>query len=433
MNTRTLPLHIFSLATSFAFFASRIVFADVDDSYRKFAVVLSSPIHENQNDLTRCYDDNALILRLEIARQTLNMSHTIHPSLNQLKLNASRHLEECKRSLDRQRSLGSQVPDFEGIVSKTINAAPGLNKVVQRDTESLSELESQALAELATKAVFEIATAIGNAYEISQEKTNYRENFRALRKEIKNQFTQITREQYANVPYASSDALSVDLQGSLDSYYTEDWLEMRNISGKTLTDCTLIVTTTGWHNGSSDLYSETHVHYVNSWSPGTYMTASYPSQVHTGIASNISIDVIQTVRIDLFSDELRDNIEYTYHGDNYDNDLKAKMEKIAPSFYGSWYRYDTNYFLNDGWNCHFTGAATIPASHVRIRASNGSQEVAIVWNLKSNRFAPGSSNSRFFQDERFQAIRPNNVEMDFYFPHSDYVYSINWDEVTIRK
>ena len=181
------------------------------------------------------------MLRLEMARQRIERLDDLDSDLLQIRNTAQNNLNRCSSSLRRLRELDRSIPDLVGIAEKAIVASPGLYKTLSEENPVLSSTESNAVAQLAAKAVGELIQGISNAWQAREERGKYQGRYQDLRRTAKNDFTTIVEKRYSDVPQTDGSNCSVNLQGSLNAFFTADWLCLTNRSGKTLTNCTLLV------------------------------------------------------------------------------------------------------------------------------------------------------------------------------------------------
>lgn len=402
-----------------------------NDRYPAMLDALASPIFFDSDNARDAHKDNVVMVRLEMARQRLNGMDAVNAELVSVKQTVTQLLDQCHWSMENLRRLDNSYPDIEGLASKTLKASPGLYTLSTEKDPQLSQDQKLALADLTVKVVGETFKAISNAYEASEERENYRNTYRKMREKAVEEFREIAGNRYTS-PTAESSALSVDVSGSFDAYYNADWLVLKNTSGKDLTDCTLVVVLSGWHGADDVRAGDSHIHYVRTWPKDKEIIAPYPSTSHSGFARNESVDIIDTVDIKLYSKELTDEIHYQYSGENYDADLKAHWEKMSPSFYGKWYRYDTNIFLDDGFYCYYTGKGSVPIHQVSLVLPEGYEQFK--WTLKKHSFGEGENYAQAFRDTSFNAAgAPRKVEIVLRFKHSDFTHSVSWDPVQVSN
>lgn len=404
-----------------------------EDTYRDLLEALSSPICFSSDAANKCHDDSMVMVRLEIARQRLLTMSQLPSDLTDIRESASVDLAECYRSLQRQRTLDGAIPDIESLATSTLDATPALYKLANQNTESLTRDENEALADLAVRVSMEVIQGLANAYEASEERTGYRKTFRQMRSATRDKFRSVVSSRYQN-SRETEKMIEVDLQGSFGAYRTADWLTMKNVSGQDLHDCTLFVDLHGWHGDESEYLNrgDSHVHFVRHWPADATIIAPYPSTSVAGVASDQSIDFIDKLDVFALSRDLQQHVQYQYVGENYDSDLRAHLESVAPQFQGTWYRYDTNFFINDGFYCYFSGNQAIPASQVSMRLPEGFKD--FTWQLSDRRFGVGSENAQNFRDESFNSAGvPQFIELEFHFPHSEFKHTVRWDEVAVGK
>lgn len=226
--------------------------------------------------------------------------------------------------------------------------------------------------------------------------------------------------------------LSVDINGSWAGFYSSDYVFFTNMSGRDLTNVTLFVTLSGRHDPSGATDGDRHLHYIDKWPAGQTRVVRYLSQAASGIASNESVDQIDTVKYELYSSELRQDNSVAYTGEAYDADVERYVSDIP--LIGSWRTYaPDDWMYNSGFLIQSKDGEEFPCSHVTVRAYWGDTQVGFRWTMKSGRFPSGTSDAiffardRYFCDPAFNKGRPDRVEVVLEFPYSDYKAARVWN------
>jgi len=226
--------------------------------------------------------------------------------------------------------------------------------------------------------------------------------------------------------------LSVDINGSWNGFIDSDWVFLTNISGRELTNVTLCVDLKGRHGTKGLPESDTHLHYVDRWPAGARKIARYMSTAASGITYDESVDQIDTLTYDLYSNEYRQENTIQYTGEDYDADVKRYCETI--SLLGSWSMqepddrmFNSGFMLTNGENgYHF------PCSHVSVAGFWGSTRIAYRWTMVDQMFPRGTTpirlfaRDRYFEASGFNRGRPDQVEVLLEFPYSSYKHKTVW-------
>jgi hypothetical protein len=401
-----------------------------DGAYREIVESLASPAYFEFEESKNGHSDTMVMLRLEQARQRLNGVRNWPAALAPYRLSLIDKLESCRRSLAELRRLDQRMPDFEGIVSRGLEAGPGLIKVVKsRDLNGLNQDEQMAVAKFAVRVGAEVIGSVVNAYNASAERNSYQRSYDRIRRDAVAAVNKACPDQYAGVERAKGKALEVGVSGSWCNTFINDLLYLRNDTGKDLTNCTLLVTLNGFHAKSDQREYDNHVHYVAHWPAGKWLYLTYPSRAKSGIATNESVDIIESVAVSLYSKQCWDKIDYTHAGMNHDDDVKRNVEADLPGekFSGSWYHYDNHTFFNNGFKFQYNGRLSyFPVWSVTVKAKRGNVERAVRFSINARRMAKGEG--MWLSHAGFNVFngRPETVEVEFEFPRSAHRHSVFW-------
>ncbi len=159
--------------------------AVAQDELYLIAEALASPIFSSSDAALEGFDDNVVMLRQELAYQQLARLTSTTGPLDAYRRQRLADYAACNQSLQTLRRLDSNVPDFEGVVTKTLAASPGLYKAARAnfdgETATYNEYDRESLTDLAEKALTELFKAGYNAYQASEERTNYRKRYQTAR------------------------------------------------------------------------------------------------------------------------------------------------------------------------------------------------------------------------------------------------------------
>lgn len=155
------------------------------DELYQIAESVASPVFTSYEAAVDGLGDDAVMLRQELAYQQLSQLSSTNAQLDTFRRNRLSDYSACNQSLRELRRLDSNVPDFEGLVTKTLAASPALYKTARANYDgksaTYSEYDHDSVSELAEKAITEVIRAGYNAYQASEERTNYRNRYRKAR------------------------------------------------------------------------------------------------------------------------------------------------------------------------------------------------------------------------------------------------------------
>lgn len=198
----------------------------IDDDYCALAKVLSSPAFFSTESTAEGFTNEAVMLRMEIARQTLATMSIPDPDLETIRGDLSRKLLETKSSMERLRSLGVYTVDIESIASKAIDATPAMYR--QYNKQQLTADDKYALGDVAVKLLWEIGGLVKNAYETSGETDTYRAAYTAVRRDAVKALSTACAVQYAEAPFNPAAALDVEIDSSWSETFESDYVYLRN-------------------------------------------------------------------------------------------------------------------------------------------------------------------------------------------------------------
>jgi hypothetical protein len=397
--------------------------AQVDESYARMAGVLSSPIYLDVDSAKDSHADTAVMLRMAMARQQLMGISQVQPELASVRFEMLRNLETCHLSIENLRRLNQYVPDVEGLAKRTIVAAPGLYKTYNE--QDLDKDDQKALGDLAFKAGAEVVGGLVNAYQASTERTAYQAAYAKTRTDAKKAIIGLCQDQYRSSNAAVSLNLTVQVDGSWNNTFAKDWVDLRNDTGRDLTNCTIVVSLAGTNATTGADESDSHVHYLTRWPAGKWLYAPYPSRAANGIATNESVDCIDSVKVTVLSEQSSGTVEHTYTGEALDEDVRRYVtSSLKPKFSGQWFNYTNHTFYDNGFDLSFEGSfSALPASRIDVKITEGTLVKTLYWNLAPGSGLPGK---HYFSDPRFNGWNPDRVEVTLSFPKSSYQHVVAW-------
>jgi len=226
-----------------------------------------------------------------------------------------------------------------------------------------------------------------------------------------------------------SSLLEIDFDGSWDAIFTQDILALKNISGSDLTNCTLLVTLDGIHGETKKPGQRQHLHYVEKWPHGESRYAWYRSSTAGGVAADESLDRVQRVTIELFSDEYRDKVTHEYAGTaDFGNDLDRyvdlikKNQKFELSVINQSFHSDAGVQLQHSGSFRFISDAEITVTLAR-----GKDIRKMTWSRSESVWKSGSWSGRSLTDASFNGLTPSRVEVEMAFPGTSKKLNYQWN------
>jgi len=413
-------------ATVASFAPIRSLHADEPNGqYATLAEALASPVFFDIEQAKKGHTDTAVMLRMEIARQQLMGLRSLPFHLAGIRSSSLEGLDACHSSMANLRQLNNYMPDFEGVAKRALDAAPGVLKAANK--EELSNTDKNAIGGLAVKAGAEIIGGLVNAYQASRERDAYRKAYVTTRVEAVRAISKACATQYQGTKKVIGNSLEIVFNGSWNNSFTRDWLCLRNDTGRDLSNCTILVNLNGYSAQSGNRESDSHLHYVAKWPAGKWIYAPYPSKANDGIATDESADSVESVSVSYFSDQGWDRLTHTYHGPNYDKDVKRYFETmLKPRFKGSWYHYDNHVFYDNGFQFSYDGDLSyFPVSYITVTAKQGLRVTTMKWTINGGKMSRGSN--MWLSHLDFNGMnRPETIDVYFEFPRSSYTHTVTW-------
>jgi hypothetical protein len=188
-----------------------------------------------------------------------------------------------------------------------------------------------------------------------------------------------------------------------------------------LTNVTLHVVLRGRHGKAGAANGDQHLHFIGDWPAGETRIVRYMSSSASGIASDESVDQIDTLTYKLFSDQYKQVHQVAYTGEAYDTDVKRYFGQAQ--FLGGWSSYPPDHWLyNSGFEFHREDKASFPVSKVTVTAWRGEESKALCWTISSQRF-DGYNN---FTDSRFNNWDPDRVTVCIEMPFTELKIEREW-------
>jgi hypothetical protein len=218
--------------------------------------------------------------------------------------------------------------------------------------------------------------------------------------------------------------LSIDLNGSIGGVYDSDCLWLRNDSGREITDCTLMVDLAGRTGTPATPQTRRQLHYISSWPAGEWRVARYPSSTFSGIARDQSLDLIERVTVELYSQEFRNTIIYNYaNTDEFDRDIKALMNGGVKL---SLKRHDKTALSKAGVTIKHTGGTPVlPVSFMTVRYLGGLDNPAVRFHLQVGMWNAGDNGAKFLSSELFNEASPRTIQVELEFPGTSYKHVLS--------
>ncbi len=489
------------------------------DDYATVARAVASPLPNDRDTLKNAYTDGQLMLRVELAQQTLQSLSTAASDLAAPRRNILQHLDSCHRSMQEIRRLDNTMPDIEAIAGKVLRASPALLRTDPSNGKRIPA-DTQAVDELAGIVIRESIKTIADAWKASRERDTYREQYRLARGEslalgrvaekrckghppiaygvgLSVDITDeaiVVHEAFADGPagkaglrkgdeliavngdrikksagnraladekvflalrgerdstvnliysrggvphtvelrrsFASRNTLlDVNFDGSWNATFAQDAIELRNASGEKLTHCTLFVTLQGTHGASVKRAECQHVHYVDEWPPDESRFGWYRSSTAEGVAAGESLDHVERIIIDLYSDQYRDTIAHDYAGTaDCDQDIDRYVGLVQKHQKFTLSHIADNVFTDAGVSLQHDGTfAFVPDPKLTVTLMNGSNRRTVVFRASGKPWNAGYLSGYALTDPAFNGLHPDRVAIDMEFPGSPRKTSLSWN------
>ena len=220
------------------------------------------------------------------------------------------------------------------------------------------------------------------------------------------------------------DPISIDLDESFAASAAFDLIALRNVSGVTLNDCTVLVELRG-----ADGRVSQNVHFVESWDAGSERFSRYGVGIETpnGPVGRQTVNGVNEVRVSLWCNELRrERTVYTYPGPERDRDVATMLEGRA--------KLTTEYVPNPFWgvgrcfDLGFVGVPQIPAHTITMYFTMPDGPKKMTW--QRGEWNQGESR-RFDTGEGFLPVDPLDVEIAFSFEGIGYQWRSAIDMRTV--
>jgi hypothetical protein len=225
------------------------------------------------------------------------------------------------------------------------------------------------------------------------------------------------------------EVLDVDLDGSWNATFPHDGLALRNISGADITRCTLRVTLVGTHGDSDALVREQHIHYVDQWPANASRYARYRSSSADGIASDESVDRIRGLVIELYSDQIRDSIEYDYAGTPaYGDDIDRYVSIIEKNQRFTQLHFGDNILSDAGVSVRHDGKFTfLPEPTFTVTLRRGKDVRSMKWEGSGKHWDSGLLSTVSMSHPSLNGMKPDRVDIDMQFPGASKKTSLSWN------
>lgn len=234
---------------------------------------------------------------------------------------------------------------------------------------------------------------------------------------------EVTRTQYS----CDKPNFHLDYTGSWHATFDSDIAWFRNDSGRDLTDVTIFVTLYGVHGADRSSASDRHMHYVSRWPAGEYRMARYAASSLDGIISNEAVDTVQTIRVEVYSQELKSILDFSYaNTKEIDDDLEQLWSgESRPQITGSF--ATDNFFGNAAAYLYLDGGLnSMPAPTATVTLTEGERVETETFYPSSNVWRTGNFNCLKFQSEAFNDMDPDSMTVELSFPDTAYKPSLSF-------
>lgn len=396
--------------------------------YNDLAAIVSEPVFDSDSASkgSDAYTDGGVMARKEYERLRLNELRSLDGALQAAREKIAEPVWGCYNSYLEIRRLDSRTPDYESVAKRALAASPALIK----KKEDRTQTDQQALNSLAATAIWEVGGAIFNSYKISTERRNYAARYNSSRQTARSAIAGLVAGRYAvslemEEALPGSSPVDISVNPSLANTYLNDLIELRNNSGKSLGECTLLVNLTGISATDASTQYDSHFHYLSYWPAGEARFLWYPSHALTGVATNESVDVIRKVDVSVYTDQCAATASLNLAGEPYDDIVKGWAEKHLPndSFTGRWYTNAENLIDPAGFEITYKGdMSSFTVAKVVVEASDGSGSFRMADYDSEWR----SSKKKWICNRGFNPINPGKIKVTISFPGTSYEQVMVW-------
>ena len=223
--------------------------------------------------------------------------------------------------------------------------------------------------------------------------------------------------------------LELDFDGSWNATFAQDSLEIRNVSGVDLTNCTLLVTLDGVHGDTKKPKQIQHLHFVEIWPAEEWRYAWYRSSSAGGVAGDESVDRVQRVTVEILSDQYRDRVTHDYAGTaEYASDINRYVDLIKGNQKFELRVIDESFLSEAGIELQHSGAFRfIPQPKITVTLTRGKDVRKLTWPRNAKTWKAGYWSGHSLTDASFNGLKPSRVDVELEFPESSKTLSYQWD------
>lgn len=228
-------------------------------------------------------------------------------------------------------------------------------------------------------------------------------------------------------PASPTPLVGVDFDESFAGSANHDFIALTNVSGKPLTNCTVLVELRG-----KDGDVRQNVHFLARWEPAATRFACYGIGIESdsGVYGRRTVYGVQEIRTSVWADEAsQESVVYTYAGTERDKDVRALLDGKMKVLY----RYDAAPLFGNGPEVVLSLADVpmIPPHVLTLTLVPKSQSatvkpVSVTWNEKD--WKKGEERRRRLGDK--VKFAPETMEIKVSFSGIGYAYT---REVAIKK
>jgi hypothetical protein len=213
--------------------------------------------------------------------------------------------------------------------------------------------------------------------------------------------------------------LQADIDGSAGAWYSSDEIYLTNQSGQDLTNVFLFVHLKGRHGAGDG--TDDHLHFIREWKVGETRVMRYLSTAIEGIASNESVDFIQTIDVRVYSDQVAQAESFDYTEDAYSADLMAytKDREIT----ALWYEYPEDHlFFDSGVQLKTSDGSRHPASGATVTAQGLFKSESRYFSFTGGRF----DGDEYLSSNDFDELGVQTYKITLHFPGTSQTVELNF-------
>ncbi len=220
------------------------------------------------------------------------------------------------------------------------------------------------------------------------------------------------------------ELIEIDYNTNWYGVYTNDFLQLTNVSGRNLSNCVLVIRL---HDANQDRSVE-HLHTLPFWAAGTTHSISYKRDGEFGYSQ--TFDLASTVTVELTADQSSGNIRhiYPYIGAAFDADVERYCKKLRMTLRANEFEEGIFWKTNAGVTLGFEGLNRIPPCDVEVSYQTTNDTITGNWTLDRT-----WDHNESFRHPDFNGLSPIKRSVVLDFPHTSYSPQYNFGATRSRQ